>query len=270
MDVKFKTPFRSVNNVVINSYDRTTGDATYFRLFLNQVKENIKAISLISAIIPNSIYNIYNYTAANGIPYYNNELIFYEGATPITINLTPGSYNITDLQAYLSSVMTANTVSGNIYTATYNTVTLKLEVLATGAAAPWFFGFSDNVNNNPSYVLGFSDVSGTLATSQISDKIVRLDGPPYLFLKISQMQSNCFNTENDSAAFTIPFNVNGTNIVYYEPTYSSITRFEFKQETHLTLTYIDVALVDDAQRVVSLEGAEWSFAMHFEYYDINC
>ena len=59
--------------LVIDSYDRIEGTSTAFRINLNQVKENIESIQLVSAVIPNTSYNVYNYTI-NGILYQNKSI----------------------------------------------------------------------------------------------------------------------------------------------------------------------------------------------------
>lgn len=248
--------------IVINSFDRdytSYPSSTLFRIYLNAVKENVTSIRLGDAIIRNSQYNFDDYTIG-GRSLKNNVLYWYENVTLVQATIPPGNYPITTLLSTLSSVMTAASTVANVYTATYNTLSGKIEFAAT--ATPWGFDFRPIRLNSAYYQIGANEVQTPIsALQQTLPRPVDLSGSPYVMIKIANIQSSVFNTSNDSAAFLVPFNTQSENVVYYEPPNSSHTAYKI---TTPGLTYLDIALVDDYANPINLQNSEWCFSIILE------
>ena len=262
---------------LINSYDRwggTSTPSTYFRISLNAIKENVKAISCVLATIPNTTYNVYNYTISNAGSYANNNIPFGELASTVNAVIPPGNYNITTLVSAIGVAMTASSPTLQTYVAVYDSTTMKITVTTSGPNQFKFLwnstiGGIDYTDINLSYVMGWTNVNTafSLALSLTGDNAVNLAGPDSYLIKCANFQNKIVNTEGDSGLFVIPNNVNASNICYYEPTYNELNRIEFTRNANVSVTYLDVALVDQFLRIVDLNGSDWSFALKVEYYN---
>ena len=251
--------------VVINSFDRDYAaypSSTLFRIYLNAVKENVTKIRLGDAIIRNSQYNFDSYTIG-GRTLTNNILYFRENLVLIATAIPPGNYPITTLLATLSSVMTAASTVGNVYTATLNALSGKIEFAAT--VTPWGFDFDPTTvgtQDSAYYQIGCNESTTPITNlQQTLPRPVDLSGSPYVMIKIGNLQSSVFNTSNDSAAFLVPFNTQSENVVYYEPPNSSHTAYSI---TTPGLTYLDIALVDYYANPINLQNSEWWFSIILE------
>lgn len=249
--------------IVINSFDRDMSvypDSTYFRIYLNAVKESVKTIRLGDCIIRNSQYNFDSYTIG-GRTLTNNVLTWYEGATQVSATIPPGNYSITTLLPAISSVMTAATTVANVYTATLDALSGKMVFAATGSA--WGFDFRAVHTNSAYYQIGgaYNTLMPQSLLQTVLARPIDLSGSPYVMIKIGNVQSNVFNTSNDSAAFMVPFNTQSENVVYYEPSNSKQTVYDLVTPG---LTYLDVALVDDYANPINLNNSEWCFSVILE------
>ena len=249
--------------VVINSFDRDIDvypDSTFFRIYLNAVKESVTSIRLGDAIIRNSQYNFDSYTIG-GRTLTNNVLNWFEGAVAVQAVIPPGNYPISTLLTTISSVMTAASTVANVYVASLNALSGKMEFAAVGT--PWGFDFSAVWTGSAYYQIGgvFDTVLPLSAAAVSMARPIDLSGSPYVMIKIGNIQSNVFNTSNDSAAFIVPFNTQSENVVYYEPPNTSQTKYLLKTPG---LTYLDVALVDDYANPINLNGSEWCFSVILE------
>lgn len=262
---------------IIDSYDRQggiTSPSTYFRISLNAIKDNVKAISCILASIPNTAYNVYNYSISNAGSYSNNNIPFGELASTVVATVPVGNYNITTLCAAIGVAMTSASPTLQTYTATYDATSMKITVTTTGPNQFKFLwnstiGGIDYTDINLSYVMGWNNVNTafSLALSLVGNNAVNLGGPSTYLIKCANFQNHVFNTEGDSGLFIIPNNVNASNVCYYEPTYNVLNRIEFTRNANVTVTYLDIALVDNFLRIIDLNGSDWSFALKVEYYN---
>lgn len=245
--------------VVINSFDRDYSaypSSTLFRIYLNAVKENVKTIRLGDAIIRNSQYNFDDYTIG-GRSLQNNLLYWYENLVLVQATIPPGNYPITTLLATLSSVMTAASTVGNVYTATLDALSGKIEFAAV--ATPWGFDFRSTRLGSAYYQIGANEELTPISLlAQTMSRPADLSGSPYVMIKIANVQSSVFNTSNDSAAFLVPFNTQSENVVYYEPPNVCHTAYQI---TTPGLTYLDIALVDDYANPINLQNSEWCFSL---------
>lgn len=258
--------------LVIDSYDRIEGTSTAFRINLNQVKENIESIQLVSAVIPNTSYNVYNYTI-NGITYQNNLIPFRELATDAVATITPGNYDITSLIAAIGTAMSAASPTLQAYTCTYSSSTFKLTVTTAGPN-PFIFRFAatfggiNYTNINLSYVMGFNNTNtGVAALSLVSNNVVNLSGIPYYVIKNNNLQNNVFTTEATSGMFYIPNNVNGNNVAYYLcGTEKDGNIMRFNPGSYTTITQLNISLMDTYERIVDLNNADWQMCLKINYY----
>lgn len=259
--------------LVIDSYDRIEGTSTAFRINLNQVKENIESIQLVSAVIPNTSYNVYNYTI-NGILYQNNLIPFREVATDAIATVPVGNYSITDLIAAVGVAMTAASPTLQVYTCTYDSLTFKLTVTTAGPN-PFVFRFAatiggtDYTNRNLSYVMGYNNVAtSSSGLSLISNNAVNLSGIPYYVIKNNNLQNNVFTTEATSGMFYIPNNVNGSNVAYYLcGTENDGNIMRFNKGSYTTITQLNISLMDTYERIVDLNASDWQMCLKINYYN---
>lgn len=263
----------SSQTLLIDSYDRIEGTSTAFRINLNQVKENIESIQLVSAIIPNTAYNVYNYTI-NGILYQNNLIPFREVASDAFATVPIGNYSITNLIAAIGVAMTSSSPNLQVYTASYDSSTFKITVTTSGPNPFAFrfaatFGGTNYTNINLSYVMGFNNTNtGVAALSLTSNNVVNLSGIPYYVIKNNNLQNNVFTTEATSGMYYIPNNVNGANIAYYLcSTEKDGNIMKFNKGSYTTLTQLNISLMDTYERIVDLNGADWQFCIKINYYN---
>ena len=162
-----------VHKLLIQSKDRISGTASDFIIQVPSMTK-VREVNLVSASIPNTIYNI---TAANNTIYWN------AGSGPLSATISPGAYSVTLLTVALTTAMTA--ANPNEYSVSYNYTTMKISIDCDVNISLT----CTNTTNAIWDVIGFAAVDRASAASHTADDVVRLDFPSYLMVGILELAS---------------------------------------------------------------------------------
>lgn len=237
------------SHLVVQSVDRVSGSASDFRIQIPTFA-GCGAVALLSASIPNCLYNIYSV---------NNLIYWTRAATPYTATIPDGAYSITDILTVLPVLMNAAD-AGGLYNAAYSSCTMKL-TLTSGDAT-----FSLTLSNRTTaawHELGFQSLVDTAgALSQTGDSVIRLDFPPHLYIDIGLPGADAVNTKWVRANYLVPM----TNISQYVEVYNRAASFDQLQCYSLGngVSSLLVRLHRPDGSLAELNGGEWTFVLGIE------
>ena len=142
---------------------------------------------------------------------YNNKVYFTETATEYVATLTTGFYNASTLATEVAAQMTA---AGSLtYTCTYDSVSGKLTVSATGS-----FFIRDGVNNAYEQ-MGFPYIlPSSAATSLVAPYTVDLSGAKYVDIATNLTNARHASGNNTSVFCRVPLTGSPGGYVNFEPT----------------------------------------------------
>jgi len=228
--------------LVIQSKDRILGTPDKFTVRVPPFL-NISGVSLLSATIPNTVYNI---TAANNMVYWNRG-----GA--LSAPIPPGAYSITALIAMLGAVMQA-TDGAAVYTVSYSETTMKLTITSTLA----FSLSADNLTNAVWSVLGWGGQTAATpsALSHTAVNVVRLDTPNNLLINLGEWcPSFLASTANIRSCFVVSLDHDSQYVSQHKQlsTFDNGSNYTARNG----LATMEVLLTDTDGRRVDLNGAEW-------------
>jgi hypothetical protein len=243
----------TMRHLLIQSADRTGGTPSDFFIKPPLPIENLKGTTLLSASIPNTLYNI---TSANNTIYWNRG-----GALSTTI--TPGAYTDETISTALAAAM--DDADGvQTYTVSYDSTTMKMTIECPAAA----FTLTCTSTTNAIWdVLGFdTDANTGSATSHTADNVLRLDFPAYLLITVNEF---LHQGTVSSAGIRTNFAISMSNVSQYVEVFNANETFdnsirytssEYLDSLHITLRKPDGGEVD-------LNGAEWSMLLNLYYCD---
>lgn len=241
--------------IFVDTRDRLSFSAssTDFTVPLPSPLTRVSAVTLVDAMIPNTLYNIDSS---------NNALGFKVGATSFTATLIPGNYTPATLVTEIANQM--NTVasgSGVTFAAAVNDTTFKITISGTGGTFQLLFSSA----TSPWRELGFSNADTGVGSSFTGSNAAQLDMPQHLFLGIRELggTSNYISTTSASnATFYAPIYSNGGDISIY-------LNSQFPQRLVFcpalpALAMLTVRLMDKNGTVRNLNNANWSFILDVE------
>lgn len=236
--------------VSIRSQDRVAGGtSSSFTVQFNNSDRyftGVTKVALLSAIIPNTIYNI-----RTGI---NDQVVWLtNGSVAKNYQIPAGFYSITQL---LSNIQTGmNAADANTYVLSYSTTTYLVNVSGT-LSFTLTFGSSTLSSTSCWRELGFTQVDTAKATSQTATNVFNLIQPYFLFIKIKELGTNVQSTVlGDFSTFTIPCDVNGFNVIDYrtEEYYDQCIYYS----SPVTTSQLTIQLFLSNQEPANLNGSEW-------------
>lgn len=237
------------SHLVIQSADRLSGTASEFRVQIPTFA-GYGVVALLSASIPNTLYNI---TVVNNLVYWTR------AAVPYSATIPNGAYSVTDLLTALPAAMN-NVDTGGVYSATYNTVTMKLTLVSTD---PTFSLTLSNQTTAAWKVLGFQSTTNTTAgLIQVADSVIRLDFPPHLYIDIGLPGADVVNTQWVRANYIVPM----TNISQYVEVYNRSSTFDqlqcYSLGNGVSSLYVRLCRPDGS--IADLNGGEFTFVLGVE------
>jgi hypothetical protein len=163
-----------VRHLLIQYVDRISGTTDDFMVKISPLM-GVGQVSLLSASIPNTLYNI---------TMTNNTIYWTQGST-LSATIPAGAYSVTDLCLALATAMDiADRVE--TYQVSYSPVTMKISIICTAATVLT----CTNTTNSMWYEIRFNTLANTgSVTSHIADNILRLDFPPFVLISISEISS---------------------------------------------------------------------------------
>ena len=230
-----------IKHLLIQSKDRISGTASDFVIQvppMNRVRE----VNLVSASVPNTIYNI---TAINSAIYWN------AGSGPLSATIAPGAYSVTSLTIALTTAMIA--ADANEYSVSYNSTTMKIRI---GCDISISLTCS-NTTNAIWDVIGFLAADRVPAASHTADDVLQLDFPAYLMVGINELASaRAVSTSGYRGDFIIPMTVNSQYLELYN--HKSSYDIDSEYSAGVTLSRLSIRLQNPDGEEISLNGGEWS------------
>jgi hypothetical protein len=235
----------------------------------------VRSMEIVSLDIPMTFYNIFenNDCLQNG----NNYLRIKNGGTSKILTLTPNYYTDISFVAEINNQLQNLSLSTDIsYSVVNNKSFFKSKVstysLATNVDMCGNV-YDSNIQNNLGWVMGFRDTSYNLTTSGMtSECILNLKTPRHLFLALnefSQGNSNSFvsplektnQSKNIIAKICIPSTVKFGDTLCVNKANGLLVSEVRKYLEKVNIQRMNLQLLDDAGRVIQLNGADFSLCL---------
>jgi len=240
-------------------------NAGRFNLFSNIIAEDneILAVELISATIPNSFYNLSNNNN-------NNKIKFKEGSEAyVELTIPSGSYDILELGAKLKTLLEAQSATwGNtyIYTFSYDEINNLLTITNSGNDA--IFDFTGD--NTCRRFLGFTSSIQTISDANgiTSDRAVDItDTRNSIFIRLPNLNNNKV-IESNNGKFSnviaqVPVELSRNTFFTFEPPQSF--KCELAQQQ---INSIDILITyQDETNNVNFERADWEINLLVSFFN---
>jgi hypothetical protein len=235
----------------------------------------VRSMEIVSVDIPITFYNIFenNDCQQNG----NNYLRIKNGGTTKILTMTPNYYTdisfVAEINNQLQNLSLSTDISYSVvnnksfFKSKVNTYSLATNVDMCGNV------YESNIQNNLGWVMGFRDTSYNLTTSGIaSECILSLKTPRHLFLALnefSQGNSNSFvsplektnQSKNIIAKICIPSTVKFGDTLCVNKANGLLVSEVRKYLEKVNIQRMNLQLLDDAGRVIQLNGADFSLCL---------
>lgn len=235
----------------------------------------VRSMEIVSVDIPITFYNIFenNDCLQTG----NNYLRIKNGGTSKILTMTPNYYTdisfVAEINNQLQNLSLSSDISYSVvnnksfFKSKVNTYSLATNVDMCGNV------YDSNIQNNLGWVMGFRDTSYNLTTSGIaSECILSLKTPRHLFLALnefSQGNSNSFvsplektnQSKNIIAKICIPSTVKFGDTLCVNKANGLLVSEVRKYLEKVNIQRMNLQLLDDAGRVIQLNGADFSLCL---------
>jgi len=235
----------------------------------------VRSMEIVSLDIPITFYNIFENNDCQQTG--NNYLRIKNGGTSKILTLTPNYYTDISFVAEINNQLQNLSLSSDIsYSIVNNKSFFKSKVstysLATNVDMCGNV-YDSNIQNNLGWVMGFRDTSYNLTTSGIaSECILSLKTPRHLFLALnefSQGNSNSFvsplektnQSKNIIAKICIPSTVQFGDTLCVNKANGLLVSEVRKYLEKVNIQRMNLQLLDDAGRVIQLNGADFSLCL---------
>ena len=240
-------------------------NAGRFNLFQNieAEKDEILAVKLQSAILPNSFFNLSNNNQ-------NNKLYFKETGDVAYIELTisSGSYDILELSSKIKELLENNSTNSLTYTFTYDEITNTLNIKNSNPTVyNTFFDFTQN--NTCRRFLGFTNNIFTINSSNgiTSNRAVDItDTRNSIYLRLPNL-SNSKVIESNSGKYSniiaqIPISLSRNTFFIYEPPTEFICMLGQN-----SINSIDINITyQNETEAVNFERGDWEINLIISFY----
>lgn len=236
-----------------------------FTLFENIIasEDEVLGVSLVSATIPNSFYNLSNNNQ-------NNKLKFKEtGDTDFIILTIPsGSYDILELSSKIKELLEANSTNNLTYTFTYDEVNNTLNIKNSNPTV-YNTTFDFTIENSCRRFLGFKsqEISITTTNGINSDRAVDItDTRNSIYIRLPNL-SNSKVMESSSGKFSniiaqVPVSLSRNTFFIFEPPVEFICELSQKQ-----INSIDINITyQNETEAVNFENADWEINLKISFF----
>ena len=266
--------------VEINSRDRNIRSfplANTFRWRFQRPLKDVTSIQLVGGTVPSRLF-----TVNTGW----NSFTFLEGSLKATVTLTPGLYTSATLATELQRQLNAINGKSNTYLVTVDPATDRLTVTLTAGSTAFSFLFSSgdfvdlyDINNvltminSPARILGFlnnDDISSSLIIAAPNGMDVSLL-TNRIYLYVNHDNSQDLGTIERSIGKQSPHAVLYMNTPTLD--YKSFTGeifqplFRSSPAPIARLQTLDIALRDEYDRLVGLNGRDFTLLLEIEYLE---
>ena len=246
---------------LINTSSANTGNRGRFILFqpIEANDDERLAVSLTSAILPNSFYNLSSISK-------NNLITFIENGVQYNIQIPDGNYNITELMTKIKELMESANGGAVEYTFSYDEQTNRVRIISNSQFITTFkFTFA----NSPRRMLGFDseDYNVNSFSPLISNRAVDVtDTQNSLYVRLPNL-SNQKIIESSTGKYS---NILATIPVLYSRnsffTYNPSTPFEMELSQR-SINSIDIAITFQDEAIdVDLGNADYEINLKIDFY----
>ncbi len=236
-----------------------------FSLFENieASEDEVLGVSLVSATIPNSFYNLSNNNQ-------NNKLKFKEtGDTDyIILTIPSGSYDILELSSKIKTLLEANSTNSLTYTFTYDEINNSLNIKNSNPTVK-NTTFDFTIENSCRRFLGFKsqEISITTTNGITSDRAVDItDTRNSIYIRLPNL-SNSKVLESSSGKFSniiaqVPVALSRNSFFIYDPPVEFICELSQKQ-----INSIDINITyQNETEAVNFENADWEINLKITFF----
>ena len=250
---------------LISTAQQDYNNSGRFNLFENIIAsdDEVLGVSLVSATIPNSFYNLSNNNK-------NNKLKFKEtGDTDFqTITIPSGSYDILELSDKVKELLEANSTNSLLYTFTYDEINNTLNIKNNN---PTIYNttFDFTIEDSCRRFLGFKSQEITINSTNgiTSDRGVDItDTRNSIYIRLPNL-SNSKVMESSSGKFSniiaqVPVGLSRNTFFIFEPPVEFICELSQKQ-----INSIDINITyQNETEAVNFENADWEINLKISFF----
>jgi len=235
-------------------YNNLNTDFTVQLLSAIDIKENQEAhITLISAEIPYSFYNISSDLENNILVYNTNN----------TLTFTNQDYNITELVKFFND----DTNFSALFTTTYNTQKNKI-TFTNVSGSDQIINFSNSTINK---IIGFEeeqiDITITAGSSTESVNVCNLCSVHSIMVRSNLSDANTQSSRNGNSSILqkISIDVNSNFLIY-------LNNSDYRTTSIISATTIDfisITLTNQDDKLINLNGVNYEISLLVEIFPIN-
>lgn len=236
-----------------------------FTLFENVIAsdDEVLGVSLVSAIFPNSFYNLSNNNQ-------NNKLKFKETGDIdfITLTIPSGSYDILELSSKIKELLENNSTNSLTYTFTYDEINNSLNIKNSNPTV-YNTTFDFTIENSCRRFLGFrsQEISITTTNGIDSDRGVDItDTRNSIYVRLPNL-SNSKVIESNNGKYSniiaqVPVSLSRNTFFIYEPPVEFICELSQKQ-----INSIDINITyQDETEAVNFEGCDFEINLKISFF----
>ena len=250
---------------LISTAQQDYNNSGRFNLFENIIAsdDEVLGVSLVSATIPNSFYNLSNNNK-------NNKLKFKEtGDTDFqTITIPSGSYDILELSDKVKELLEANSTNSLLYTFTYDEINNTLNIKNNNPTV-YNTTFDFTIENSCRRFLGFKSQEITINSTNgiTSDRAVDItDTRNSIYIRLPNLSNNKV-MESSSGKFSnviaqVPVVLNRNTFFNFEPPVEFICELTQKQ-----INSIDINITyQEETEAVNFENCDWEINLKISFF----
>jgi len=222
--------------------------------------DEVLGVSLVSATIPNSFYNLSNNNK-------NNVIKFKEtGDTEfITLTIPSGSYDILELSSKIKELLEANSTNNLTYTFTYDEINNTLNIKNSGGVSTFDFTIEDSCRR----FLGFKsqEISITTTNGITSDRAVDItDTRNSIYIRLPNLSNNKV-MESSTGKFSniiaqVPVALSRNTFFNFEPPIEFVCELTQKQINSIA---INITYQEETE-AVNFENADWEINLKVMFF----
>ena len=225
--------------------------------------DEVLGVSLISATVPNSFFNLSNSNQNNKIKFKETGDSSYKELT-----IPSGSYDILELSSKIKTLLEANSTNSLIYTFSYDEINNTLNIKSSNPTAK-NTTFDFTIENSCRRFLGFKSQEITINSTNgiTSDRAVDItDTRNSIYIRLPNL-SNSKVVESSSGKFSniisqVPIALSRNTFFVYEPPTEFICELTQKQ-----INSIDINITyQNETEAVNFEGCDWEINLKITFF----
>ena len=245
---------------LINTSNNGNGNSGRFVLFeaIECQEDEVLGVSLASATMPNSWYNLSDTTK-------NNLFTFIEGGTTYNTLIPDGNYNILELMAKIKSIMETANGGAIQYTFSYDEINNQVKIISNSSTITTL---KFSIPNSPRRMLGFTeaDINLNSFTALYSNRAVDItDTQNSIYVRLPNL-SNQKVIESSTGRYSniiahIPVLFSRNSFFTYEP--ANPFEMELSQRN---LSSIDVNITYQNENIpVNFNRGDWEINLIIDF-----